>query len=251
MENQSDYINALINLHLGLKRQGPGDDEFSHYILSQLPVLPPKPRIADLGCGNGVATLLLAKYYQSHVMAVDFSSDFIEELKVKAKQSGLEDFITAIHGDMAEIDWPPASVDLLWSEGAIYNLGFEHGLQLWYPLISPNGVAVISEMSWFSQDVPEPATQYWQESYPTMGTKAENIERARRCGFQVLATYKLPSHCWWSNYYQPVRERIKEMELTPINQSVISEMEAEMSLFEQFSDFYGYTFYILQKGVNK
>ncbi|NES99391.1 MAG: methyltransferase domain-containing protein [Sphaerospermopsis sp. SIO1G1] len=249
MDNQTEYINALINLHCGLNRQGPGDDEFSRFILSQLPVLPPKPRIADLGCGTGVATLLLAKYYHSQVIAVDFSSDFIQELEIKAKQAGLEDLITAIHGDMAKLDWPPASVDLLWSEGAIYNLGFKDGLQLWYPLISPHGIAVISEMSWFLEDVPEPVTQYWQASYPTMGTEAENIETATRCGFKVLATYKLPSHCWWYNYYQPVRERFKEIESTPINQSVISEMEEEMRLFESFSDFYGYTFYVLQKGV--
>jgi SAM-dependent methyltransferase len=250
MDNQTEYINALINLHRGLNRQGPGDEEFSRYIISQLPPLPPKPRIADLGCGNGIAALMLARYYQSQVMAVDFSLDFIEELKIKAKQSGLEDFITAIHGDMAELNWSNDSVDLLWSEGAIYNLGFEHGLQLWYPLISPDGVAVISEMSWFSGDVPEPATQYWQTSYPTMATEAENVESATKCGLNVLATYRLPSHCWWSNYYEPLRQRIKEMETTPINQSVISETEAEMELFERFSDFYGYTFYILQKGVN-
>ena len=33
---------------------------------------------------------------------------------------------------------------------------------------------------------------------------------------------------------------------TPALQTVVQEMEEEMDLFEKFSQFYGYTFYILQ-----
>ena len=34
MEEQEKYIQALIKLHLGLERQGPGDTAFSNHILS-------------------------------------------------------------------------------------------------------------------------------------------------------------------------------------------------------------------------
>jgi hypothetical protein len=33
MEEQDIYIKALIELHRGLERQGPGDTEFSNYIM--------------------------------------------------------------------------------------------------------------------------------------------------------------------------------------------------------------------------
>ena len=35
MEEQGKYIGALIKLHRGLERQGPGDTDFSEYIISQ------------------------------------------------------------------------------------------------------------------------------------------------------------------------------------------------------------------------
>jgi ubiquinone/menaquinone biosynthesis C-methylase UbiE len=246
IDNQTEYVTALINLHRGLDRKGPGDSDFSRSVLCNLSSLPLKPRIADLGCGSGASALLLAKHYQSTVMAVDSSSVFIEELKARAKQVGLEHLIIPIHGDMAKLDWAVGSVDLLWSEGAAYNLGFEQALKLWRPLLANTGIAVISEMSWFTDDVPEPAIAYWQNAYPMMGTEAENIAQANRSGFSVLSTYRLPSHAWWVNYYEPLRKRMQQIEITPITQSVIRETEDEMLLFEKFSDFYGYTFYILQ-----
>jgi len=242
----TEYIAALIDLHRGLDRKGPGDAEFSCNILRNLPSLPLKPRIADLGCGSGDSALLLAKHYQNTVRAVDSSSVFIEELKDRAKQMGLDHLIIPIHGDMAKLDWAVGSVDLLWSEGAAYSLGFEQALKLWRPLLSHGGVAVISEMTWFTDDVPQSAIAYWQNAYPIMGTEAENIDRANRSGFSVLSTYRLPSHAWWLNYYEPLRQRMQQIEMTPIIESVVRETEEEIQLFEKFSDFYGYTFYILQ-----
>ena len=245
-DTQAEYFAALTDLHDGLEYKGPGDADFSRNILSHLSTLPPKPRIADLGCGSGASALLLAQYFQSTVMAVDFSLAFIDELNARVKQLGLEHLVIPVHGDMAKLDWPVGSIDLLWSEGAAYNLGFEQALNAWRPLLTASGIAVISEMSWFADDVPEPAIAYWQDAYPVMGTEAENIARANRSGFSVLSTHRLPSQAWWANYYNPLRERMQQIETTPVTQSVIRETEEEMSLFEQFSDFYGYTFYILQ-----
>jgi ubiquinone/menaquinone biosynthesis C-methylase UbiE len=245
-ENQPQNLSTLTNLHRGLDRKGPGDSDFSRNILSNLSTLPLKPRIADLGCGSGASALLLAQHYQSTVMAVDASSVFIDELKAHAKQLGLEHLIIPIQGDMAQLDWSEGSVDLLWSEGAAYNLGFEQALNIWRPLLAASGIAVISELSWFTDNMPEPAIEFWQNAYPMMGTEAENIDRSNRSGFRVLSTHRLPSQAWWVNYYEPLRKRIQQIEITPSTQSVICETEEEMRLFEQFSDFYGYTFYILQ-----
>jgi ubiquinone/menaquinone biosynthesis C-methylase UbiE len=245
-DTQSEYIAALTDLHREFAHKGPGDSDFSRNILSNLPTLPLKPRIADLGCGSGASALLLAQHYQSTVRAVDSSSVFIDELKTRAKHLGLEHLIIPIHGDMAKLDWSMGSVDLLWSEGAAYNLGFEQALKIWRPLLASSGIAVISEMSWFTHNVPEPASTFWKNAYPMMGTEAENTDRVRRSGFSILSMHRLPSQAWWVNYYQPLRERMQQIEITPRTQSVIREMEEEMKLFEKFSNSYGYTFYILQ-----
>ncbi len=76
MKEQEKYIRALIELHRGLERQGPGDTDYSNYIISQLPDLPSNPRIADIGCGAGAGTLILAGKFRATIRAVDFSREF-------------------------------------------------------------------------------------------------------------------------------------------------------------------------------
>jgi len=244
------YIAALVDLHRGLPRQGPGDTAFSRRLLDGL-TLPPHPRMADLGCGSGAGALLLAEHLSGPVRAVDSSAVFIAELEQQAQQRGLSDRIIATVGDMGQLDWPPGALDLLWSEGAAYNLGFEPALALWHPLLAPGGIAVISELSWFDDNPPPAARAYWQEAYPTLGTEAENQARAERTGWQVLATHRLPSAAWWDHYYTPLRQRIAQQKTaTPTSAmaTVIEECETEMALFVDHSDAYGYTFYVLQVG---
>lgn len=245
-EIQAEYIAALVDLHRGLPRQGPGDPKFTLELLSKLPPLPENPKIADLGCGSGAGALLLAKHYQNRVKAVDASSLFIEELKVNAVQAKLDHLVEPICADMANLGWPHASVDLLWSEGAAYNLGFEHALKTWKPLMAMGGLAVISEMSWFTDTPPKPAWDFWSSAYPAMSTEKQNAARAKGAGFSVEFTVRLPSSAWWDNYYGPLSERIRQTDKTPANQTVIQETEQEMSLFEKYSDHYGYTFYVLK-----
>ncbi|MFA6234261.1 MAG: class I SAM-dependent methyltransferase [Bacteroidota bacterium] len=248
MTNPEDYIAALINLHRGLDRQGPGDEAFSRRILSELPELPPGPRIADLGCGTGAGALLLAEWFHSHVLAVDMAQAFVEELRIKAQQRGLDHLIMTLEADMGTLDWPEASIDLLWSEGAAYNLGFERALQLWRPLVAENGLAVISEMSWFTSNAPAPAKDFWKVAYPAMAGEEQNLEQAGHSGFSIVNSYRLPSQAWWDNYYNPLKLRIASLRSTAdhVMQTVIHETETEMSLFEQYSESYGYTFYVLR-----
>ena len=73
-----------------------------------------------------------------------------------------------------------------------------------------------------------------------MGSEVENIDQASRSDLSILSTHPLPSQAWWVNYYEPLRKRMYQLEVTPLTQLVIREAEEEMRLFEKFSDFYGY-----------
>lgn len=242
-------IAALIALHAGLDRLGPGDDAFTQLILSKLPELPNPSRIADLGCGSGAGALALAAHFHAPVKAVDLSAAFLEQLRERATAQGLGHLIETIEGDIGNLGWPKDSLDLLWSEGAAYNLTFSGALEAWRPLLAPGGVAVISELSWTAENLPTPARDYWQTAYPAIGSEAVNCARAVEAGFAVLGMHRLPSSAWWDNYYGPLRQRIESLRpgATPVMQAVILETEEEMELFRNYSDFYGYTFYLLQR----
>ena len=248
MEEQEKYIRALIELHRGLERQGPGDTDYSDYIILQIPELPTNPRIADIGCGAGAGTLFLAEKFRSKVRAVDFSREFLDELINRAKQRGLEHLVETIECDMGSLDWKPETIDLLWSEGAAYNLTFEGALKAWRPLMAANGIAVISEMNYFTSEVPEPVRVYMQNGYPTIGTESENSDFVNSSGFEILGIHRLPSKAWWDNYYGPLRENMNSFKHSEdsIMQSVIKETEEEMKLFEEHEKHYGYSFYIMK-----
>jgi SAM-dependent methyltransferase len=248
VEEQEKYIEALIRLHSGLERQGPGDADFSDYIINQLPELPPNPKIADIGCGAGAGALILARKYRSKVKAVDFSKEFLDQMMRQAKEEGLEDLIEPIECDMGNLDWDTESIDLLWSEGAAYNITFEGALKGWRPLIALNGVAVISEMNYFSNEAPESLVHYMKSAYPGIKTESINVDLIKSSGFEVLAVHRLPSKAWWNNYYEPLRENIKASKDTNdvVMQAVIHETEEEMKFFKEHHEDYGYTFYVMR-----
>jgi ubiquinone/menaquinone biosynthesis C-methylase UbiE len=248
MEDQQKYIEALIRLHSGLERQGPGDIDAAEYIIKQLPKLPPNPRIADIGCGAGAGALFLANKFQSVVKAVDFSKEFLDQMMHRARLQGLEEFIDPIECDMARLDWEPETIDLLWSEGAAYSITFEGALKAWRPFMAARGIAVISEMSYFSNDVPQSVAQYMKNIYPGIKIESKNIEIITSSGFENIAVHRLPSEAWWDNYYDPLRENIKALKDTSddVMQAVIKETEQEMKFFKEHDEDYGYTFYLMR-----
>ena len=245
---EEKYIRALIELHRGLERQGPGDTDFSNFIISQIPELPTNPRIADIGCGAGAGALFLAEKFQSKVRAVDFSREFLDELEDRSRQQGLERLIETVECDMGNLNWEPATIDLLWSEGAAYIITFEGALKAWRPLLASNGIAVISELNYFSGEVPEPVKDFMQQVYPAIKTEQENCDLIQSSGYTVIGTHRLPSKAWWNNYYGPLKKNIESFRNSNDSamQSVISETEEEMEYFEKYDKYYGYSFYIMK-----
>ncbi len=248
MEDQDKYIQALIDLHRGLDRQGPGDEAFALALLERIPGLPAAPRIADLGCGAGAGALMLAARFRCKVRAVDFARVFLDQLVERAKELGLESCIEAIESDIGNLGWETGSVDLLWSEGAAYNIGFGNALRTWRPLLADGGISVISEMNYFSDRVSPAVTDYMANAYPPIKTEAGNAELIDSCGYELIETCRLPTAAWWKNYYDPLRAKIERIKNSagPEMQTVIADTEAEMAFFREHANEYGYSFYVMR-----
>ena len=247
MDEQA-YINGLIELHKGLARQGPGDDDFSRALLKRLPAFSRPPRIAELGCGAGIASLLLAREFGCQIKSVDFSIDFLNQLKESARQQGFESLIEPIHADMSALDWPHESIDLLWSEGAAYAIGFSNALNCWRPLMAKHGVVVISELSVFSDPLPAHLGDMLQVIYPAINTEAGNRLLIQQAGYRLLETTRLPAQAWWDNYYGPLQGNIEKLRNNgdAVLQQVIKDTESEMEFFRQHGEECGYSFYVMQ-----
>ena len=58
----------------------------------------------------------------------------------KAKENNLIDRIATKEMLMDRLVFDENSFDVIWSEGAIYNIGFEKGLSLWRKYLKDNGL---------------------------------------------------------------------------------------------------------------
>ncbi len=249
MTAPASYIKALISLHRGLPRQGPGSEALTRRLLQGLEGLPARPVVADMGCGSGAAALVLAQQLQVPVQALDLARPFLVELAAAARARGLAHLIEPVQADMGRPPWPDGTFHLIWSEGAAYSLTFAGALERWRPLLRPGGLLVASEMTWLQDQRPEPVRLFWENSYPQMSDEAGNRAHAAAAGFRVLDTALLPAADWWDSYYTPLKRRIDRLGLLvdAVMEQVILETEVEMELFRQFSGCYGYVFYVLRR----
>ncbi len=71
-----------------------------------------------------------------------------------AKDDGMEGRIKTVCASMDALPFEPGQFDIIWSEGAIFIIGFEKGLATWKPLLKKGGYMVISDAVWFESNPP-------------------------------------------------------------------------------------------------
>lgn len=70
----------------------------------------------------------LARNCNANITAVDIIPGFLNRLNECISDTGLEDHILTKCEDMNDLSFKPESLDILWSDGVIYNIRFEKGL---------------------------------------------------------------------------------------------------------------------------
>jgi ubiquinone/menaquinone biosynthesis C-methylase UbiE len=237
-------------IHSGLPREGPGDNETTKKAYLMLEDLPENPRILDIGCGPGMQTIELAKISNGRIDALDNHQPFLEDLKRRAEKEGVSERINAVNGDMFALNYEDNSFDLIWCEGAIYIIGFEKGLREWRNLLTDKGYLVASELPWLRPNPPEEVRRWMEEGYPAIKTIKENLEISRKCGYHVISYFILPEKSWWTNYYKPLEAKIASLKSKYRDDkeamNVLASHEQEIEMYRKYSEYYGYVFYILQ-----
>lgn len=62
---------------------------------------------------------------------------------------------------MDNLPFQDEELDLIWSEGAIYNIGFERGMYEWNRFLKKNGFIAVTEASWFTPERPAEIEDFW------------------------------------------------------------------------------------------
>jgi SAM-dependent methyltransferase len=234
-----------------LPRQGPGSSEATRKVWSLFPPVSPDAKILDVGCGNGTQTRDLATLTTGTITAVDNHQPFLDMLNARAREAGLQGKIRTVNASMDALPFEKESFDLIWSEGAIFIVGFEQGLNLWKPFLKKGGCMVVSDAHWFLPDPPAELANWWESEGYVPVSEDEMKERVKRAGLRLIATYRLPEAGWWDNYLVPLQVRIAEFRKThgsdPANAAPLDALEHESEMYRKYKQYYGYTFFVMQK----
>ena len=245
----------FYELFVGLPRGGPGDNESTRKAFGYLKDLPSEPFILDIGCGHGMQTLELARISNGKIIALDTYQPFLDILLRNAKEEGVTERITLKNQSMIEMDFHDNTFDVIWSEGALYFMGFQHGLTRCNQLLKNKGYLVVTEAVLFSPDIPKPLKKFWDEGYPDIKDLKTNIDLIQNEGFDLLFHFTLPKSSWINNYYSPMEKKIQELKKKHHDNKtalqVFDECEKEIKIFHEYSDYFGYEFFIMQKKIKK
>jgi SAM-dependent methyltransferase len=114
-----------------------------------LPLLPPPPaRVADLGCGTGSLSLLMAEAGH-HVSGLDISPAMVASAREKVAVAGLDAELSV--GDAAVPPWPPGTFDVVLTRHVLWAMDDpDAALARWIDLLGPQGRLVLVEGRWWT-----------------------------------------------------------------------------------------------------
>ncbi|MBT3702562.1 MAG: class I SAM-dependent methyltransferase [Alphaproteobacteria bacterium] len=247
-----EYLALLVDLHKRQNRQGPGGQAETSGAMTLANLHKPKPlNIADIGCGTGASTLQLANSLNAKITAVDFLPEFIEALKDNAEAEGLSEKIETLVCSMEQLPFAEEEYDVFWSEGAIYNMGFEKGLKEWRRFLKPDGILAVSEITWITNSRPPELQEYWEAEYPEIATASTKIKVLEENGYAPIGYFVLPESCWLENYYRPLQEGFPDFlarhEDNEMATSIIDAEKNEIALYKKYKSCYSYGMYVAQK----
>ena len=243
-------MEVFFEIHSNNPREGPGNFESTKLAFASLINLPKNPLLLDVGCGPGKQAFDLLKLSDANITAIDNYQPYLDSIDEKIKINNLNDRLKLSKQDMNNLDFNDERFDVIWSEGAIYIMGFENGLNKWKKFLKPNGYIAVTEISWIKDNLPDDLFDFWKNAYPAIQSINGNLEIIKQCGYKPVNQFILSESAWW-DYYDPIIKKLPDLKKKYTNNkealAVIEEEKNEIELYQKYSDYYGYVFYIMQK----
>lgn len=245
-----DNMTYFLEIYGRVPRAGPGSWACTQRAFNLMTDLPDTPRILDIGCGPGVQTVDLLKLTQGKVLAFDFLPLMLERTQANAEAAQIAERLEVLRLDMHHMAFAPDSFDVIWSEGAIYNLGFQNGLNKVKNLVKPGGYVAVSEAVWLKPNPPAPVAEFWQQ-YPEIDSVENKLAVITGLGYQPVGHFILPEETWTVDYYDPMEDLIQHKAQAWAGlaeaMQVIEEARHEIDLFRQYASYYSYAFFVMRR----
>ena len=240
-------INIIYEYFSNTERQGPGNTEETLKALNFIPGLTEKSKIADIGCGTGGQSMTLGRNTPCEIIGIDVWQDFIRTFNQNSLDQDLQDRVKGIVGNMEDLPFQEEELDLIWSEGSIYNIGFERGLNEWRKFLKMGGYIAVTENTWFREERPDEIQEFWQKAYPEIDTISNKVAQMQKAGYLPIATYMLPETIW-TDYYTRQALNIDSFVKNHKGSKTVEEFAAsqryEAELYYKYKEYYGYMFFI-------
>ncbi|MCK4941026.1 methyltransferase domain-containing protein [candidate division WOR-3 bacterium] len=203
--------------------------QYTRKAFKMLPELQ-KPRILDIGCGTGVVTLELARLSNGRVVGIDTDQAALDKLNVKIEQARLLNRIKTLNCSMRDMRFPDGSFDIIWSEGAIFVIGFEEALNEWRRFIRLEGYLVL---------------------HARLGNIEQRVAMIPTLEYRFIDKFVVPKDAWWDDYYGPLERLIEGLRHKyrndPKAQVILDKAQTEVDEFKSKPEFHGSVFYVMQR----
>jgi SAM-dependent methyltransferase len=98
--------------------------------------------VLDLGCGHGMAAVLLARR-GARVTALDLSGGYLHEARRRARANGVE--AAFVQADGERLPFAAQSFDCIWGNAVLHHLDLRRAAGELWRVLRPGGVAVFCE----------------------------------------------------------------------------------------------------------
>ena len=245
-------LELIIDLHKNSERQGPGSEKETLKALEFMNLSSDRDlKIADIGCGSGGQTITLSQKLNGEITSVDLFSEFLDELNEKSEKLGFKEKIVTLEGSMDDLPFNSEEFDIIWAEGAIYNIGFENGVKRLKDYLKIGGYLAVSEITWITNSRPKEIEDFWTKEYPEIDLASNKIKILEDNGYTLVGYFFLKEDSWIKNYYKPMEARfetfLERNNNSELARKVVKENKAEIELYQNYKDYYSYGFYIAKK----
>ena len=112
-------------------------------------------------------TVALDKALSDSITVVDTYPEYLDQLKERASSRGVAESIEILVTEMYDFPFPDQSFDMIWSEGAAYNMGFENALVGWRRFLKSGGCLAVTKLVWLPSDPLAHVSRFFEKNIRT------------------------------------------------------------------------------------